>query len=482
MIKGLRLRTLGIVWSLAAFGAGLAAAWLWFASTTAWNGYLMRAQVAGISLYDSLRSGAPPPEGITLAPLSPAEAELADKGAFARLPGLPQPAFITNVSIFSSRGDVTSGEALLLAVVSGDLTYQLSALASDGARTPAQKLGKVTRLLATYCSEPIVFARPADGQWVRIDGRAVWGCAAAPADYRLAAALAAAFALAVILSHVANTATTFDTFAQALRNRRRLGGPESYSTEGPEELRDIVSAVNSYLESEREQLSRRAIMLSGVSHDLGTPATRLRLRAALIEDDELREKLVSDIDRMTGMIDSVLTYTRSELSAEEPRQLSLTSLLEALVADYQDLGKPVSMRGSAPVVVEGARSIFMSRSGHGAIPEEQRVLVNARPISLQRAISNLIENALKYGRRATVELEATADAAIITVEDEGTETSVADMQDLVAPFQRGTNACATDGFGLGLTIASAVAEQHGGRLSFESGNHGLRARIEIRRG
>ena len=72
-----------------------------------------------------------------------------------------------------------------------------------------------------------------------------------------------------------------------------------------------MSAVNSYLENEREQLSKRAIVLSGVSHDLGTPATRLRLRAALIKERDLCEKLEADIDSMTEMIESVLTYTRA---------------------------------------------------------------------------------------------------------------------------------------------------------------------------
>ena len=482
MFQGFHLRTLGSVWSLGAFVVGLAFAWGWFASTSAWQAHLMRAYIAGVTLYDTLSLGTPPPENVTVSSLSPQEAVLADQGAFGRLSDIAQPKLITNVSIRSSGTDVTAGSGLSLAVVSDNMGYQLSSLANDTTQTPPQKLGTLTRLLATYCSEPIVFARQTGGQWLRVDGRPVWGCAAAPPDYRLALTLATAVLLAAILTHVANISASFGTFAHALRNRRRLGGPENYSTKGPEELRDIVSAVNSYLEAERAQLSRRALMLSGVSHDLGTPATRLRLRAALIEDADLRDKLVNDIDRMTGMIDSVLTYTRSELSTEEPRRLSLTSLLEALVADYQDLGKAVSTRQTAPAVVEGGRSVFAARSGLGSVSLDQPILVTARPIALQRAISNLIENALKYGRRALVSLEATSDSATITIEDEGTGTSADDLQELVAPFRRGANVGSTKGFGLGLAIASAVAEQHGGRLYFETGAHGLRARFEIKRG
>lgn len=88
------------------------------------------------------------------------------------------------------------------------------------------------------------------------------------------------------------------------------------------------------------------MVLSAVSHDLGTPATRARLRIALIEDEELREKLERDIDQMTHMIDSILNYTRSELSAERPRRLSLRALISAIVDDYQDLGHPVTLAGN----------------------------------------------------------------------------------------------------------------------------------------
>ena len=74
-----------------------------------------------------------------------------------------------------------------------------------------------------------------------------------------------------------------------------------YDTNGPKELLEIVGAVNDYLQFERDQLSNRAIILSGVSHNLGTPATRLRLRASLIQDDAIRNKLEGDIDLMTAV-------------------------------------------------------------------------------------------------------------------------------------------------------------------------------------
>jgi len=477
-----RLRSLGILWTLSAFIAGAVAAWLWVSSNADWRAHQLRAYAGGVALYDALRGDSQPPAGVRLKPLSPAETLLANEGAFARLQKPGKPAYITNVSIYADQGEFFTGSRLNIAVISSTLRYQVSALPQGENRSAPEKLGAVTQLLATYCSDPILLARLGNGAWLRVDGLALWGCEAAPNDWRLAAVALAVLALAVLLSQVAETAATFDRFAQALRAHRRFGGPESYRAEGPAELREIVEAVNAYLESERAQLSKRAVVLSGVSHDLGTPATRLRLRSALIPDPELREKLEGDIDQMTGMIESVLTYTRSELNTEEPRQISLTALIEALVEDYQDLGDPVSFSRRAPEMIEGGRSVFMSRTGQTLAPEERRVLVSARPISLQRALSNLIDNALKYGRRATVELEAMADRAVITVEDEGSEFSVADIEGMLAPFQRGPNAQSVDGFGLGLTIVATVAEQHGGHLSFEEGRTGLRARLEIQRG
>ncbi|NDW52752.1 HAMP domain-containing sensor histidine kinase [Aliiroseovarius sp. PrR006] len=479
MSKGFRLQTLGVTLVVASFAMAFISAWMWFASNRSWQEHLTGSYVTGIALYESLRTGAEPPEGIHITSLNAMDEILASRGEFSRLPDIPKPAFTTNVSIKGPGRDPVSGETLILGIVSANLQYSVSELVSNEGQPAAQKFGNVTRLLATYCSEPILFARMGTQPWMRIDGRVVWGCDAAPKDMRLLAVLMCLVALAILATVVRDTSAYFDRFARALHNRRRLGGPESYAVQGPEELRDIVLAVNRYLEDERAQLSKRATVLSGVSHDLGTPATRLRLRTALIKDADLRDKFEADIDSMTEMIESVLTYTRAELNEENPRQVSLTSLIEALVADYEDLGQPVAIRTLERPSVEGGRSVFAATPGHVALPDTQRILITARPVSLKRAISNLIENALKYGRRATVELTANADYATIVIEDEGSGMSAEDIEAVVAPFKRGDNTKAVDGFGLGLTIVATVAEQHGGRLHFETGAHGLRACLEI---
>ena len=476
-----RLSTIGIVSMLGAFCAGIGVTWFWLSSNSAWERHLTQSFVAGLRIHESLQNNDAPPEGVELTYLNDQEQDLLNRGAFSLLRDLPSPALITNVSILSSGDDPTIGQTVSIILVSDSLRYSVSELVSSEQQSVAEKFGNVVRLLATYCDDSVMFVQLGDEAWLRLDGPTVWGCDAQPRDWRLLAALGAVIIIATIITAVADTSAHFKRFASALRERRRLGGPESYSTTGPLELREIVNAVNTYLAAERDQLSKRAMFLSGVSHDLGTPATRLRLRAALISDTELREKLEADIDSMTGMIESVLTYTRAELSAEEPRKISLTSLVEALVDDYRDIGKPVTMHQIKHPNFESGRSLFATQAGHGSVPEKPTVLVVARPVSLQRAISNLIDNALKYGRRASVELSATAHQAIITVQDEGDGINVSELEAAVAPFKRGSNTTSITGSGLGLTIVATVAEQHGGQLEFENFGRGVRAILKIRR-
>ncbi|GAA6208031.1 hypothetical protein NBRC116601_13240 [Cognatishimia sp. WU-CL00825] len=481
MRRRFAFRTLATGWVISGFLTGLICASLWFASSRAWDRHLTGAFAAGFSIFESLRTSGVAPDGVHITTLSGADRGNAQAGKFERISGTPKPAYVTNMSLHLNVNNPIEGAVLSIVVISDKLRYQVSELSAQTRPSVPEKFGQLTRLLATYCSQSIIYTRFDGGEWQRTDGTDLWGCDVAPKDYRLIAALGAAVFLAALITHVANISATFQTFAQALLARRRLGGPASYTTQGPAELREIVDAVNMYLEAERESLSKRATVLSGVSHDLGTPAARLRLRTALIEDQALRAKFEGDIDKMTGMIESVLTFTRAELNVEEPRKLSLISLIDALVDDYSDTGSPVSFQRADPVVVKGSASLFMSRQGQGIVPEDRHVLVTARPIALQRAITNLIDNALKYGRRATLRLETSSDTATILVEDEGTDLTVEAIHQLLAPFQRGENTQSVDGTGLGLTIVATIATMHGGNLSFEKGPVGLRARLTIQR-
>lgn len=476
----LRLRTISAIWVSIALIVGVVSGAFWVHSNLKWSEHLTQSYSTGVEVYYALESGSRVP-GVEISKLSEADHARAASARFEQISDAPRPAYVTLLSLADPTVDPTATSGMKIAVASDQLKYRVAQIAADNFQSPALQFGELTRLLATYCSDPILYASPAEGTWYRIDGTAIWGCDAAPSDNRIVAALIAIITLAVVITQIGNTAESFESFSRQLRSRQLTGGPDSYETTGPSELADIVKAVNYYLEEERNQLSKRAIVLSGVSHDLGTPAARLRLRAALIEDPDMREKLEADIDQMTGIIESVLTYTQSELNSEEPRKLSLTSLVEALVADYQDTGQPVSLTSSNPTSVQAQRSVFAPRSGTVAVSDSTKLLMYARPVSLRRAIANLVDNALKYGRRATVSLEADSTWVIVAVEDEASDISAAELQALLAPFERGQNTRSISGFGLGLTIVATVARQHGGKIEFEDGPSGLKAKLWLRR-
>ncbi|MGJ8627529.1 MAG: sensor histidine kinase [Sulfitobacter sp.] len=474
------LRAKGIALCLGALSAGVTAGWLWTSSQAAWQAYQDRAFVTGVLLFDTIHAGAPAPKDVQVMRIGHPDAAPQDI-PFAATSRSQN--YLTSISILLAPETPTTGSRMQLHILSPDLQYPVSTLATNTGGNPALVVGSIARVMAQLCSDPVLYARVDQGHWVRIDGHAVWGCAAAPRDNRLWAVLIAVIALGVGLSQVGTAAGQFARFSHALHARGRFGGHDPLPLEGPDELREIAQTVNEYLAIEQERLQKRAMVLSGVSHDLGTPATRLRLRTALIDDPELRGKLEGDIDQMTDMIESVLTYTRAEMSTEASVQVSLSSLVQSIVADYEDVGKPVVYVEAPKSTVEKGRSVFSGNSREVRVMHDdaRRVLVFARPVLLRRAITNLIDNALKYGRRAKVSVVATSTSASIMVEDAGTTLPEEAMARLVEPFKRGENAQLVEGLGLGLTIVSTIARAHGGTLVFERSTQGLRAILRIGR-
>lgn len=460
MPSRLSLRWLARLWIVLAMIAGGAAVWVWMRSETAWQDHLDRAYLAGLSLHESLDSGVALPRGLSLSRLA---------GQPALQPGWRE----TRITLTGGRPDQSYGPRLTIRIHSPDIQYPAAAVQSVGGGSQAAGLASVTRGLARFCSDPQLFVQLDQGPWSRVDGQQVWGCQAAPRDLRLLAGAILLGGLGLLFGWVAEVSGAFTGFAAALRDHRARNA--ALPVGGVDELRQTAEAVNAYVAQDRAALENRAVVLSGVSHDLGTPATRLRLRSALIEDDDLRVRLERDIDEMTSMIDGVLTYTRAEIGSEPFRQLSLTSLAEAVVADYQDVGLPVTLI-QPPAREAGAGTLFSRMTARSAA-DPQTVLMRGQPTSLRRALTNLIDNALKYGREARVSVDADADDAWLTVTDRGSVLTEDDLARLTGAFQRGENAGAERGVGLGLAIVSTVAAQHGGRLEFGHENGGLSARL-----
>lgn len=472
------LRIKVVIWILSSFAIGVLLAWTWLSSQAAWEEYLNQAEQKGIQLYQFINYGGDVPSGMAIEPYI---AQTND--TLPSVKNSNKAVFTTAIFINNSDGPLLSQSVLQLHIVSPDIKYPVSRLGSEQRKDPAIQLGEVARLIANYCSTPTVFIRKDDANWFEVDGSKFWGCEAAPTDMRIIYSVGLLLLLVFILAIVSETVQKFNIFADVLTKRSELGGSDKFEEDGVEELTRIIGAVNAYLASEKTQLEKRAFLMSAVSHDLGTPATRLRLRTALIEDEVLRDKLETDIDLMTGMIESVLTYTRSEMDLEEARKISLTSLVQSIVSDYADIGKPVRYDESWMPDLSKSGSVFGGGGRESVLLQQEvyRVLVVARPVALKRAISNLIDNALKYGRSANVYVTASSRSASIIIEDEGGLVSSEQLTSLVGPFVRGDNSKYIDGAGLGLTIVSTIAQQHGGSLNFENTQIGLRSILAISR-
>jgi len=459
-----------------ALAVGLVLGWAWTKSARDWAAYLEGANRAGVALYAVVvEPGLPAPQGLTVTALPPGSA-----------PPLGQALRETRFSILSPRsGAPGERQGLRLEVViTAEGPVPPVAQLEQAGGNPAEQLGRVLRAMARQCSDALIHARADGGPWLRIEGAQVWSCAAVPPDRRLAITLAAFAAFALALGALANARAALERVGAAMAER--FGGADTeIPLDGPRELRALAMAANDMTARARESLSERAQILAGISHDLGTPTTRMRLRAALIADPELRARFEHDIAQMAGMIDAVLVHTREQMALEAAIPVSVLSLVQSVADDFADTGASVQLLPPVSLQASDGSTVFSGgkrRRGAGLQAADQRMLAFCRPKALRRAVENLVENALKYGRRAQIELEADAQTLTIRVRDHGGgRIRAADMADLVAPFARGPNAAQSPGSGMGLAIVEGIARQHGGSLRHDDWAEGIVATLTIRR-
>jgi protein-histidine pros-kinase len=229
--------------------------------------------------------------------------------------------------------------------------------------------------------------------------------------------------------------------------------------EGPYEARQAAAVFNRMQHKIRAQIEERERFVAAVSHDLRTPLTRVKLRIENLTENYAKQKLRGDITEMSDMLDATLQYLRGRVATEELQLLDVQSLIEAVVEDASAAGRSVTMSGTAfPLFT--------------------------RPLTLRRCLTNLLENALRYGEHVLVRLDDAADVLTIEVQDDGPGIPQDQLDLVFEPFVRldSSRNKATGGVGLGLSIARQAAQQCDGELSLR--NHaagGLIASIVIRR-
>jgi two-component system, OmpR family, sensor kinase len=248
------------------------------------------------------------------------------------------------------------------------------------------------------------------------------------------------------------------TFADAAQRLYRGAENIAVPEEGPSEVRELASAFNDMQTRIKTLIDDRTHALAAVSHDLRTPLTRLRLKTEDVGDGTLGNAMRADLTEMEAMIDQTLAYLRGDRSDEEFRQVDLTALIETLVDDATDAGAFVTFAGLPTLAIM------------------------ARPLALKRAISNLIQNAVKYGKVARLTLNHGANSAEVLIDDDGPGVAADQFDAAFAPFTRLENSRSkeTGGFGLGLTIARTIIEGHGGRINLSNRPEtGLRVTVNL---
>jgi signal transduction histidine kinase len=195
-----------------------------------------------------------------------------------------------------------------------------------------------------------------------------------------------------------------------------------------------------------------------MSHDLKTPITRLRLRAELLDDEPIRSKFIRDLTELEDMVTDTLSFMRGLETTESLKRLDINALLESLQDDAKEGGQTIEINGRAT-------SPFL-----------------CRPQSIKRCLSNLIENAIKYGGVARVSVMQSPNSLHIVVSDEGPGVPTEELERLFDPFYRLEVSRNRDhgGTGLGLTIARSIVDQHGGTLILKNGvTQGLECHLEF---
>ncbi|MBT5435229.1 MAG: HAMP domain-containing protein [Rhodospirillaceae bacterium] len=227
---------------------------------------------------------------------------------------------------------------------------------------------------------------------------------------------------------------------------------------GTREVREAVTAFNAMQDHLRRLIDDRSLMLAALSHDLRTIITRLRLRTEEIDDETQRNKAFDDLADMEIMLKETLDAARGEASHEERQKVDVAALVASLIDDLADAGETASYEGP------------------------DRLTLACRPVALRRALGNLIQNAIRYGDSAEVNLAKSASGVTIDVADRGPGIPADQREAMFRPFMRGepSRNRATGGTGLGLSVTRSILRAHGGDVELlDRDGGGLIARVSL---
>ena len=230
---------------------------------------------------------------------------------------------------------------------------------------------------------------------------------------------------------------------------------KEFRPSGAREIRQAAYEFDKMRKRITIQLNQRSEMLSGISHDLRTPLTRLKLQLALLKQQDLAKKMSDDIEEMERMLNEYLEFAKYQKN-EETETVSLNNIIKDITKKYENKKINFSI--------------------------EENLEINVRPNSIKRCLVNLMDNGLSYGKKVEIFAKKTANNIIIFVDDDGPGIPEKEYQNVIKPFyridkSRGQN---KSGVGLGLSIANDIIRSHGGDISLnKSPLQGLRVKISL---
>ena len=236
------------------------------------------------------------------------------------------------------------------------------------------------------------------------------------------------------------------------------GGEEVPMDDGPWVVREAAKALNTMQRRIQDLIRDRTQMLAAISHDLRTPITRMKLRAQIMGEAEMGSDFMEDLDEMEAMVNETLSFARDDSAKEMKNKINFTSLIQSICDATVDMGGNVSFEPGKRVSVEG------------------------KSLALKRALTNLINNAVRYGEVVHVYTEQVGDTVKVMIEDEGPGIPEQELDRVFDPFYRAEASRSRDtgGVGLGLAVTKDIMKAHRGNVSLRNRPEGgLCATLEL---
>ena len=248
-------------------------------------------------------------------------------------------------------------------------------------------------------------------------------------------------AMALLVQRIARPLKALTHRVEDFAGNRKLGG--QLEPDGPEDIQRLITAHNAMEARIAAMLDEKDVMLGAIGHDLKTPLAALRVRIEAVDDDVERGRMAATIEDINRSLDDILSLARVGRPSDPIEPNEIAALVADVIGEFEDMGEAVELG------------------------ETDRIVLLIRATWLRRALRNLVSNALRYGQRARISLAREGHMAVLRIEDDGPGIPEGDIARMMEPFTRleASRNSGTGGTGLGLTLARAIADQHGGTLS-----------------